>query len=287
MNLLHIDHERCRTCGLCSAICVDDVFAPALPGAYPAPVNEQNCISCGHCVAICPAEAISHSLLRKENAVAFEKKRPRVTPEDMELLLRSKRSIRHFRDAAVDRERIGKLLEIAQQAPSDTNAQDRRYIVMTDRKAIDELEERVIRYYKSLIFWMKAPVRKGLSLFTPHLMHELGKVLPDFIHMVRKYEQGEKPVFRNAPCVIFIYASKGNLMGKDNCLTAQDYLMLQAETLGLGSCIIGYATGAPDTLSNYFGLPKGMKVYSAVTLGYPKYGSPRGVDRKDPEVRWI
>ncbi|MED4957977.1 nitroreductase family protein [Paenibacillus macerans] len=287
MNLLRIDQELCRTCGLCSAICVDDVFAPARPGAYPDPVHEQNCISCGHCVAICPAEAISHNRLRREKTVAFEEKRPHVTPEEMELLLRSKRSIRHFKNTPVPRERIDKLLEIAQQAPSDTNSQDRRYIVVTDLRTLDELEERLIGYYKSLIFWMKGPVRKFLGLFTPHLMEELGKVLPDFKAMVRKHEQGEKPVFRGAPCVIFIYGSKGNLMGKDNCLIAQDYLMLQAETMGLGSCIIGYATGAPGTLAKFLNIPKGMQVYSAVTLGYPKYRSPRGVDRNDPVVRWI
>lgn len=286
MSLLLIDREVCKKCGLCTTICVDDVFEKAKPGEYPNPINEKDCIGCGHCVAICPAGAIKHTKLREENFISL-KGSSTIGPDVLESFLRSKRSARHFKKAEVEKEKIIRLLNIAQQAPSDTNAQERQYIVITDRNKIEELESKIVEYYKSLIFWMKYPVRRFLSLFTPNLMHELEKVLPDFKNMVRKYDNGERPVFRDAPCVVFIYASKGNLMGKDNCIIAQDYLMLQAESLGLGSCVIGYATGAPETLAKYLKVPKNQAVYSAIILGYPQYYIERSVDRKDPEVAWL
>lgn len=286
MSLLVIDRQLCKKCGLCATICVDDVFEKAVPGEYPNATNEKDCVGCGHCVAICPVEAISHNKLRGENVLSL-KGNNRIDADVMERFLRSKRSVRHFKKAEVEKEKITRILNIAQQAPSDTNSQDRHYIVLTDRQKINELENNVVKYYKTLMFWMKYPVRKFLSLFTPNLMNELEKVLPDFGNMVRKYENGEKPVFRNAPCVVFIYGSKGNLMGKDNCIIAQDYLMLQAESMGLGSCMIGYATGAPDTLAKYLKIPKDQMVYCAIILGYPEYSMARGVDRKDPEVAWL
>jgi nitroreductase/NAD-dependent dihydropyrimidine dehydrogenase PreA subunit len=286
MSLIAIEQELCKKCGLCSFVCVDDVFEKANTREFPKVAEENNCINCGHCVSICPNNAIKHKRLRNENIrPSIDNKT--IDPEVMENFLRSKRSTRHFKNAGVEKEKIIKLLHIAQQAPSDTNSQDRRYIVVTDPKEIDELEKNVVEYYKSLLYWMKYPVRKLLSLFKPNLMKELEKVLPDFANMVKKYDQGEKPVFRNASCIIFIYANKGNLMGKDNCIIAQDYLMLQAETMGLGSCVIGYATGAPETIAKYLKIPKELEVYAALTLGYPEYFFVKGVDRQDPEVKWL
>jgi hypothetical protein len=64
----------------------------------------------------------------------------------------------------------------------------------------------------------------------------------DLQNMVRQWDEGDKPVFRNAPCVIFIHAHKNDPMSKNNCLVALKYLMLLAQNhgLGLGSCMIGY-----------------------------------------------
>ncbi|HWQ71405.1 MAG TPA: nitroreductase family protein [Desulfitobacteriaceae bacterium] len=285
MSIITIEQELCRKCGLCSAVCVDDVFAKANPGEFPQVAKEKNCFSCGHCVSVCPNNAIKHKRLRNENIRPIGSKT--LEPEVMENFLRSKRSARHFKKTEVEKGIIIRLLHIAQQAPSDANSQDRRYIVVTDPQKIEELEKNVVKYYKSLLFWMKYPVRKFLDLFTPNLIRELEKILPDFTGMVKKYQLGERPVFRNAPCIIFICANKGNVMGKDNCIIAQDYLMLQAETMGLGSCVIGNATGAPGSIAKSLKIAKEQQVYAAIILGYPEYFFVRGVDRQDPEVKWL
>ena len=43
-----------------------------------------------------------------------------------------------------------------------------------------------------------------------------------------------------------LYGIKKDVLGKDNALAAQHYLMAQADAEGLGTCIIGYAQAAPN-----------------------------------------
>lgn len=286
MNVIAINQDLCKKCGVCSAICVDDVFEKAGSQKFPKVLAETNCIACGHCIAMCASGAIIHKKLRKENFTLL-KGNTAINPDTLENFLRSKRSARHFKSLTVEREKIARLLRVGQQAPSDTNSQDRQYIVVTDKKKIDTLEGLVVQYYKRLLFWMKYPVRRFLGLFTPYLMKELERAIPDFTSMILKFDHGEKPVFRNAPCVIFIHANKGNPMGKDNCTIAQDYIMLEAEAMGLGTCVIGYATGATGAINKYLNIPRDQKINCAIIVGYPEYSYARSVDRNDAKVCWL
>lgn len=103
-------------------------------------------------------------------------------------------------------------------------------------------------------------MRRVASLFMPNAIRELEKVIPDFQGLLARVERGEQAVFYGAPCVIFIHAPKGNVMVKDNCLAVQHYLMLQAQAMGLGSCIIGYATAAAGDLAKVLRIPRANRI---------------------------
>ena len=94
----------------------------------------------------------------------------------------------------------------------------------------------------------------------------------------------DNPIFRGAPCVIVIHG--GAPLGKDNCVAAQHYLMLQAHAMGLATCIIGFAQAAPRTLSKYLDIPRGHKIHAVLTLGYPKYAYGKTMNRQPPDVVW-
>jgi len=285
MSLFAIDQERCLGCGLCAKVCVEDVFKHNGNKGLPQVVDEEKCIRCGHCGAICPAEALKHNDMNMQNFIPIENLR--IEPEQMERFLGAKRSVRHYRKREVDREIITQLLRVSQMAPSDNNRQEREFIVVTDPDKIAELEKITVNYYRKLLSLMNPVMRKISSVFMPHAIRELEKVIPDFQGLLGRSQKGEPAVFRGAPCVIFTHATKGNVMAKDNCLAAQHYLMLQAQAMGLGTCIIGYATAAAASLAKSLSIPKENQIFSAVTLGYPQYSFKRTVDRKKKEVVWL
>ena len=49
---LHIDPDKCTSCGACSKVCKMDVDVSRTP-------NHAECIRCGDCIRICPHQAIS------------------------------------------------------------------------------------------------------------------------------------------------------------------------------------------------------------------------------------
>jgi nitroreductase len=208
-----------------------------------------------------------------------------VTPEAMAQLLTTKRSVRKFSKRQVPRELIEELVEVAAKSATDNNSQDRGFAVVIERDLIASLEEAIVKYYKRLLFWLNPIARRILLLFMPRVIRGFELSMDDLRKMVREWDEGAKPVFRNAPCVIFIHGPKNNPMSKDNCLVAQQYLMLFAQCHGLGSCMIGYATGAPDALKPHLSLPDDHEVFAATTLGYNKIRYRKTVDRPKPKVQ--
>jgi nitroreductase len=62
--------------------------------------------------------------------------------------------------------------------------------------------------------------------------------------------------------------------------------MLYAETLGLGTCINGYAQSAPKLLAKHLDVPKQHIIYGAIMLGYRKYTYRKNVHRNPPLVTY-
>jgi nitroreductase len=66
------------------------------------------------------------------------------------------------------------------------------------------------------------------------------------------------------------------------------HLILAAETLGLGSCLIGFITAAAArsrTIREKVGLPKGHRIYASLAVGYPAERFFRLVPRNPPNVQ--
>ncbi len=281
MTLISFDENRCSMCGACAEVCPENVLV-FIKEEGPSVAIENGCIRCGHCVAVCSTGAVYHHRMSMEGFESIG--RTIVTPKAMARLLKSKRSIRNFSNRQIPHQLIDELIDVSAKSASDNNSQARGFTVMIERDRIANLEEAIVNYYKRLLFWLKPSVRRFLVLFMPRSIRGLEWSLADLQNMVRQWDDGARPVFRDAPCVIFIHGPKNNLMSKDNCLVAQQYLMLLAQCHGLGSCMIGYATGAPDVLKAHLSLPDEHEVYAATTLGYSKFRYRKTVDRPKPNV---
>ncbi len=56
-------------------------------------------------------------------------------------------------------------------------------------------------------------------------------------------------------------------MGRDYSLAACHYMMLQGETMGIGSCINGFIQSYSIVVEKHVKLPKSHRIYAAIKLG--------------------
>ncbi|MFT8313740.1 MAG: nitroreductase family protein [Clostridium sp.] len=262
MNLITVDQEKCVKCGFCVNECPEQVFRLGENG--PEEVYPENCIACGHCVAVCPKEAMDNIKTPLSNQVS-SKKFPKLSPEEAQNFLRSRRSIRSYKETPVPREKLIDLVNIAHFAPSGHNLQGVSYIIIDDRKILD----------------------KAIELTAKELGSD--KSLSQFIKPYR--EEGSDTILRGAPCLVLATTDADFLRGRENSIFSLAYMELYAPTLGLGSCWAGVfervALKDNSPLLKLFNIPKNKKITGVVMVGYPKYTYPRLVDRNPLEFTFM
>ena len=106
--LFTVNTEVCTRCGLCVADCPTGLLVMTEDGPK---TGKGGCISCGHCVAVCPTLALDSDLTPRAEQVDITKE-TKFTPEQAELFLRSRRSIRNYQNKPVPAELIRKVLNV-------------------------------------------------------------------------------------------------------------------------------------------------------------------------------
>ncbi|MBN1430722.1 MAG: nitroreductase family protein [Anaerolineae bacterium] len=278
MSTPTLDKEKCTACGLCAEVCGLDVITRNGDG-YPIIDRAAYCHACGHCVAICPQNALA---IREIGVDAFAPAPPAtISSTDMEAFLLTKRSCREFKDRPVEKAVIEQLINVARMAPTSINCQERGFIVVTDAGKIAELRAALTNHVRSTLNLVRMATGKPASLFlAPDSQQHMRHLQADFEVALRHMDSGDDYLFHHAPCLIFFTGITIDPSGRDHALGAQHYLMLYAETLGLGTCINGYAQSAPKVLAKHLDVPKDHTVYGAVMLGYRKYTYQKYVHRK-------
>jgi nitroreductase/NAD-dependent dihydropyrimidine dehydrogenase PreA subunit len=277
-----LDEEKCTACGLCAEVCGLDVIVRNRNGG-PTIDHDAYCHACGHCVAICPQNALSiQGIASDEFAPA---RASSISPSDMETFLLTKRSCREFKDRPVEKSVIESLIDVARMAPTSINCQERAFIVVTDAAKIAELRRALTKHTRSLLKIVKLAASKPAAMFlSPESQEHMRHIQVDFEVALRHMDDGDDYIFHNAPCLIFFTGITMDPSGRDHALGAQHYLMLYAETLGLGTCINGYAQSAPKVLAKHLNVPKAHTIYGVIMLGYRKHTYRRRVYRQPASV---
>src|SRR4030042_610049 len=122
MSLFVIDPTKCKRDAICAAECPARIIRLKDKESFPEPIEnaEEYCINCGHCVAVCPHAALSHEIMGPEDCPDIKRELlPRA--DQIDHLLRSRRSIRTFKAEPLDRETLLGLIDTARYGPTAHN----------------------------------------------------------------------------------------------------------------------------------------------------------------------
>jgi nitroreductase len=195
-----------------------------------------------------------------------------INPEQAEQFLRSRRSIRNYKDKPVERDKLNKLIQVSGYAPSASNARPVHFLVIENKTEIRRLSGLVVD-------WMRMTIKEDpTSSYAPH-----------FGRAVTFWDRGKDPICRNAPHLIVAHAAESSRMAQVDCILALAYAELIAPVLGLGATWAGYmmnATISYPPLVEALNLPKGHKCFGIMMVGYPKLKFVRVPLRNPPAVAW-
>lgn len=272
MSLIEVNQQTCNQDGICAAVCPANLIN-FTKGEYPTPIADAEtiCIRCGHCVTACPSGSLLHADIPLQQCPKVLKELL-LSAEQSEQFLRSRRSIRNYRDKPVSKETLQKLIEAARYAPTGHNTQTAEWLVISNPVELNRLIEIVGDWMR----WMLANMSEfALSMHMDLALDRLGA--------------GEDVVLRGAPTLIVAHASKSDLMAPATCTIALTYLELAATGMDLGGCWAGYFNAASTTfppMMKALGLPKGHQCFGAMMIGYPQFRYHRMPARNLPAITW-
>ena len=146
---INIDSSLCNGCLNCISVCPHRVLEID-NNKKAAVARNEICIECAHCFSVCAQKAISMDFpYSKPGKSTAGLDMP--TPEQVENLILTRRSIKAYSKKEVEKERIEKILRLAAHSATTHNNQDVKYVVVGPDKA-NEVDEIYIRRSNSTPF---------------------------------------------------------------------------------------------------------------------------------------
>ncbi len=180
-----------------------------------------------------------------------------------------RRSIRRWKAAPVEREKIEKVLEAGRRAPSWGNTQPWRFVVVQDKAKIAELATAAAAGQPQVSSAPVVIVCCGVPEAFSRKMHreslkqliEVGvmdwpdEVLDDVVlgsDLFAPYRLGDQVM---------------TIRSGEQVMIAVAYMTLEAVNQGLGTCWVGAMS--PKDARQVMNLPEGLFVHALIPLGYP------------------
>ena len=267
-----VDKELCIKCGLCAKDCPQGALEM---DEFPV-LDEELCFECSHCLAVCPTGALSILGKSPNDSTLLEKNTP--TADQMETLIKGRRSVRYYRDENVAPETIQTLLNIASHAPTGVNMRSVLFTVIDNKETMDAFRE---------------DVYAQLAKVLPEEVPENDIALEYLSFAVKKREEnGSDVIFRRAPHVVITSSPLATTCPEADTHIALAYFELMAQSMGLGTLWDGIAkmmfTALPNLIYD-LGIPKDHLFGYVMAFGKPGVQYQRTVERGSArvnKVRW-
>lgn len=238
---ISIDNDKCTGCGNCVSVCKD--FSIEL---YDGKVRKSNnpcfgCIACGHCMAICPTGAITISGREISSDDLFEipSFAEAAHYESLLSLYQRRRSIREFTDRQVDPVIVEKILAAARTAPMGLPPSDVNVMILNNKEAVRRFATDFCEYLEGMKWfvsdWFLALMRPFWGKSNDEMFK--GFVKPLFNVYTGYMEKGVNLVNYDAPLAMYFYGSP--YTDPADPIVAATVAMYAAESLGLGTCMLG------------------------------------------------
>ncbi|OGH97615.1 MAG: hypothetical protein A2104_02805 [Candidatus Melainabacteria bacterium GWF2_32_7] len=284
-----IDDQSCINCSYCASICPADYLISKNNKIYANENSPFGCIQCGHCMMNCPTNSIKirGEGISENDIVHLSEHLPDF--DAINSLFIKRRSIRKFKNQEIPKEIIDKIIQAASTAPISIPPSEVKILVINGFDKVQEFAEDLV---KGFVQFQKIFNPLTLKLFKPIIGEVQYKLFKDFILPLAKItvdarKEGNDVLFYNAPTVVLFYGTE--LTDKEDKILASAHAAIAAESLGLGTCIIGSVPPLLEKdkkLKEKYGILKNEKPGMAFVLGYPDIKFKRGIQRRFKAVRY-
>lgn len=285
MVQIQIHQNTCIRCKKCIRICPSALFTFREDKGIE--VNTENCISCGQCVAVCPTNSIVHSDFPPERVHSFDRNQL-PTADQVELLMRSRRSNRAFSKERIPEEALQRIIEAAHRAPTATNAQEVKMVLITRSETLMEISRLTIDTFMSIVRTVENPLVK---MILKPIMPSNYRYIPVFKQLQEEFDKGNDGILRGATAVLFFYTDRKARFGCQDCNLAYQNASLMAEALGVAQFYTGFVCTAAGMnrkkeLQKLLGI-EGCTIHAGMALGMPSFRFDKYIDRKELSLKRI
>ncbi len=286
-----IDRAACIACGLCVQVCKGAPLTMVEGAVHVDQTCLFGCIACGQCVAVCPRDCITVDGrdFSPADVLPLPPRGERATYPQLYALLLGRRSVRDFKDQPVERALVDQIIAAASTAPMGLPPSDVEILIFDGAAKVAALSRDLLDFMRG-IRWLFTPFMR--SLMRPFVGKEAGDVFDTFIApalnlFVQKQAEGVDWLTYAAP--LAMYFSTSAYADPVDPLIVATYAMLAAESLGLGSCMLGtpaYGFKYSKKLRRKYGLADRSQQGILVIFGYPAFPYRRALRRRLGAVRF-
>lgn len=272
MSYFTIDENLCEKDGLCAMVCPFRLIGLEVGKTFPQPVpgGEERCIECGHCLAVCPHGALSLKAMGGECPPYDAGLLPRM--EQMAQLIRGRRSIRAYKDKAVNRQVLGECIDLGHYGPTARNSQQIGWLVVDSKDELKSLTEHALDWMRHLVA-TEDPLAEYYGLDG----------------VIRSWENGYDAILRHAPGLVIMHGPAEYRLAQMDSTIYLTTFELAAFSQGIGTCWAGFFQIAARNwgpLQDALNLPEGRELTAAMMVGYPRVKYQRLPERQETQIEW-
>jgi nitroreductase len=213
--------------------------------------------------------------------------------------IKNRQSIRAFKNKAVPKTLLKKIMETSLLSPSWANSQPWEFAVVGG-KTLQELADELFELGQTEVPGNPdRPMPEQWPDLNMNRIRALGKKMFEAMAIPREDKERRKQHYsRNyrffgAPNIIYIYLDKelGAYSMLDVGIISQSIALL-ATAEGLGTCFLASSSRYPDVVREKLGIPKSKDIILGVAIGYPDMDDASNQFRSDrvemdEVVKWV